>query len=232
MTRVFECADNAVNRAHKLMKQLDERLHLGNLRLVDRYLRGELNLVVHLLIGEVGKEFVALLQRYEGLPGVKEDVELGNLLTGEGFRHISSHDGAEVDTVQPRCNGEYETVLVDIVKAVEFPKQVIPTLVRFGCVDCVYRTLPRSLYLSKLFGFVERGGVLDGDIAGDQRNYLGNCGNGINVVRWPSCLRIALGSDFVGAGTVPCGDSLLEVCDVLFGPFDFRFKRLARRPRR
>jgi hypothetical protein len=68
-------------------------------------------------------------------------------------------------------------MLIDQVKSVETPKCVIPTLVWFDSVDLVYGVLPHAPYLSKLSGFVFRGGVEDRKVhvsegAGPSGSYL------------------------------------------------------------
>ena len=49
-----ELTDNAIDKARQLMEKWKNRLTLDNLRLAERYLVGELEILVHLRIGLPG----------------------------------------------------------------------------------------------------------------------------------------------------------------------------------
>ena len=63
-------------------------------------------------------------------------------------------------------------MLINAVQGMETPKRVIPSLVWLGSVDSVYSILPHALYLSRLSGFVLRGGIEDREVDMKERPRL------------------------------------------------------------
>jgi hypothetical protein len=62
--------------------------------------------------------------------------------------------------------------------------------------------------------------ILDG-ISGDKRQTIGGTLDTADVINQSSRCRVALGSNFIGSGVKESLDFPIQVCDVLFGPFDF-----------
>jgi hypothetical protein len=74
----------------------------------------------------------------------------------------------------------------------------------------------------ELLGKMVEGGseILDG-VAQDDGNFLWDGLNVSHIVDWPSGLSVSLGGDFVGIGGHEGYDSVIEITDVLVGPFNF-----------
>jgi hypothetical protein len=160
LEQMREQVDDPVNKVRELMEKWDKRITLDNLRLVERYLKGELE--VHILLrlsvesGQAG-EFAAILTYFEPIARAEQDrsSKCRDIAPGEcsanqtgipclvkgGINDSHSHDG------QP-------TVFVDIVKFVENPEVLVPTIVWLECLYDAYSARGNSLYFSKRLGFV------------------------------------------------------------------------------
>jgi hypothetical protein len=195
-----ELADDAVREAGELMDRFNQRLRLDNLRLVERYVEGELHLRVRFGIRGIDEEFVADLQRARGI--------------GRG------PDRDQVATLDEVVH------LVEHSKWVPFPSLVRFGRVRGGDDD----GRSDSLYVSAVRGYVfcrvrgipgdGKSGVASGPCDSDDvRRGVLDMGH---VIDRFSRVRIALGPDFVWAGVKEGVDCDIRVRDVLFGPFDFR----------
>lgn len=131
----------------------------------ERYLKAELHFLIHFRIGGVDEECVAYLQRELSVSRFEMGVDrfhLGDNRThrvqmSEGVGECGGGVSTQVHTEDGCPYGRYKAVFVDVVKLVEMPERVIPTLVWFGRVDRIYSILPHSLYFSRTFGSVFRG---------------------------------------------------------------------------
>lgn len=159
-----EAGNNAVDKIRELMNRFEQRLTLDNPRFIQRYIESKLHILIHFLIGSTHEEFVALLQREESVSGLEEQTDCGDFLTGKRLPHERRHIRSEVKTLVHGTHGYQEAVFFNIVKSVETPEKVIPTLVRLERVDGIECLLPRSLYFSVLFGFIFRGVIRDGEV--------------------------------------------------------------------
>jgi hypothetical protein len=156
----FETRNEVVDQIKHLLERFDQRLTLDNLRLAERYIESKLHLLVHFCIGGIDEEFVACLQRKHTVIGPEEsfgEVEVLTEFIGPQPLHMCSHMGTQVKAAEGGANGKNQAVFIDIVKSVEDPERVIPSLVWFDRVDRVYGTLPHALYFSGSFSFVYRG---------------------------------------------------------------------------
>jgi hypothetical protein len=63
-----------VNELHQLMHKWENRLKLDNPRLMERYCEGKLRVLVRLRIGQIGKDFVACFQRFDGARALPVEV--------------------------------------------------------------------------------------------------------------------------------------------------------------
>lgn len=256
----LEAKNNVVNRLRHVMERFDQRLTLKNLRLAERYLKCELHLLVYFCVGEIGEEFVACLQREQAISGPHKNVGDGHVLedvSPSAFGpHLllehALHIRCEVDTPIVGTNRDNQAVFVDVVKFVETPERIIPTLVWFNRVDSFNRIWPHALYFSSSVGFVLRGvvGVRNREtglpigrsaadenelisqvvkgapdimecVSSDNRQSHGDFTHADKIIDQLSCLRVALGSDYVWVGHKERPDFCLKITDVLFGPFDF-----------
>ena len=168
----LEAKDQVVDVVESLSKCWEDRFTLDNPRLVENYVKGKLHLLI--LIKDTVKaenQFVALVERALPIFFIGDDAEIkhrakvnvGGNVDPFFFEYVPCQpapDKAGSDKVCHDGTGSYqETVLVDIVKLIESPEKIVPSLVRFGRVDSIYRRLRHALYFSFTRGFVFCGAV-------------------------------------------------------------------------
>lgn len=166
------------------------------------------------------------------------------------LRHLMYSSG-DIKAPVVGCRGEQNTMLVENMEAIENPQLVpLSSLISVDTAESFYRILPQYLFYSSHCGFVFRGGIANGEIkfpveidsgcnlqlAGQMiqgtskviKRVPGNCadvdGNRIDfghVIDRSSCLRVALGSNFIWPSIAEDADGSIEIHDVLFGPFNF-----------
>jgi hypothetical protein len=144
-----------------------------------------------------------------------------------------------------------QSVFVDVVKFVDDPERIAPTVIRLQKLNAILSRLTHSLYFSLREGFVFRGGsskngecgsfggspslgenqligqiiqggseVLDGITDGCEARQ-GQSSLDFNPEYDISGLRLFLREGAVGAGFIVGSEQIIQVVDVLFGPFDF-----------
>ncbi len=152
----LESDNQVVNQLNEILERFNERLTLDNIRLGDRYIKGEVHLLIHIRLA--GKEYVADLQRLTEL----REAEFTEVCKANSARLPSA--GNRKGCLRHTNNGcEQNMVLVGNVQSMEHPEShTLPTLVRFGCVNCIYSRLRHALYASMTLGFVFRGKLPDG----------------------------------------------------------------------
>jgi hypothetical protein len=168
----LEPKDQVINVIERLNEQWEDRFTLNNPRLVENYVKGKLHFLV--LIEEAlkpGSYFIAYVERALPKLFIGDDVEIKRVTkvnTGRNpdplvFEHAPGKPAPEEPGRSEVCysgtNGYQEAVLVDVVKFVESPETVVPSLVRFGRVDSIYGRLRHALYFSFTRGFVFCGTV-------------------------------------------------------------------------
>ena len=148
-----ELVNDVCDKLRQILKSFQCRVTFGNLSLGERYLKNELCLLVVFKIRGVVEQYIACFER--ALPCVAECS--GNPGNDAPVR-CNGLDGM----AESGPNGEQQAVLVDIVQFVEHPEMMTEaTLVRLDTVDRFYISRPKALYLSKLFGTIFRGGIVD-----------------------------------------------------------------------
>jgi hypothetical protein len=167
-----EAKNQVINVIEHLSKHWEDRFTLSNPRLVENYVKGKVHFLV--LIKDALKpenQLVAFIERALPILFIGDDVEIkdGTKVNVGGnvdpffFEHGSGQPAPDKAGSSKVChdgtNGYQEAVLVDIVKLVESPETVVPSLVRFGRVDSIYGRLRHALYFSFTRGFVLRGDV-------------------------------------------------------------------------
>lgn len=155
-----DLVDDVLDEIRSTMQRVKDRLRLQDLRLAERYVKGELHLLVEWRSGEIAEKYVAYLQRVSNPAGVV--FECGHkipLIASERLEHpVGSAD--VINTTKGSADYDQESVLVDIVQLVQKPEDfAAPTFVRFDSVDNFYRNWPRTLYLSGTLGCVFRGAI-------------------------------------------------------------------------
>jgi hypothetical protein len=246
----LEQHDSVADQIREMLERFKNRLTLDNPRLVERYIKGELHLLIQLIIGSSDEKFVAILQRAQPVCWGKKDGGIAHEIR-KPPRHIFGHQAPNIDALKRSTYREQQSVLVDTVQLIEDPEVTsCPSVVWFEAIDCVYGVLPQALYFSRRQGFVLRGARIDGemeiaacgprrnreqlldqmieggpeildDIARNRREVQGNRLSPADVIDWLASLRIALGRDFIWIGAAKRSDLTMQVSDVLFGPFDF-----------
>ena len=74
----LETENQVVNIIRHLNERWEQRLTLDNLRLAERYVKGELHLLIHFRVGGVTEEYAALLKRKLPISGPQEALNAGN----------------------------------------------------------------------------------------------------------------------------------------------------------
>jgi hypothetical protein len=111
------------------MKRREQCIRLGNLRIAERFLKFELDI---LLRARFESDEMGAFSFVQVSPTIKPV-------------------GSEEKIV---CNGEQRAVLVDVIKFVDSPERVIAAFVRFEPIDSFYSLGSHSLYFSSLVGFI------------------------------------------------------------------------------
>lgn len=185
----LETENNAVNQIRHVLERFEDRLTLDNPRLAERYLKGDLKLLICFGNRVQGQdEFVAYLERAFsdrrpqghfidsvssgfGNPfRVEQVAELGDNRINNG----TPEDGWQIVMGERRSDCYYESVLVGVVQFMEYPERVSPSLVRFGRSDSILRRLRHALYFSWRVGSVFRGVIGDGEVRGLENSFVGD----------------------------------------------------------
>jgi hypothetical protein len=245
--------DNAADAVAELHESFEQRLTLDNPRLIERYLKSELRLLVHFLF-EGTSDYIACFQRAHIVGGLEKHLsELNVPPIGElPFPYVGRFC-SEIHASESRPGCDNHAVFVDIVKPVERPEiGPLTSCVWFESADGIDGVLPHALYFSpkhgfKLFGRLGNrktrlipkdasprtnqvkllGQMVEGTskviegIASDHHDSRGNGVGSHHVMGEISCLRIALGADFVWVGAIKGLDCRVQVKDVFVGPFSF-----------
>ena len=162
-----ESRNDALDKCRELMERFEQRLCLNNLRLIERYIKSELQILIQFRIGSIDEEFIACLQGEENVGGLEKSIKdrkLGSVeriigISGGGPFHHPLHMSAKIDALKHGANCDQKAVLLDVVKSIENPEKIISSFVWFERIDRGERVLSRALYLSLFFGFVFRGVV-------------------------------------------------------------------------
>ena len=233
----LESADESVNKIRHLVECFNNRLTSGNLRLSERYVNGELKVLVVFSVsaGRNVNDYVARFQ-YE------------RFLIPE---QQGSHCGYP-PLVQQSGGGYQETMFVDSVEFVDMPERIVTSNVTLTSLNKFARTCGHSLYCSVSDGgcvfldafanreissstghssaslhklpseMIQRASEIVNDISDDEGNTTGNRMNLLDAKRGMPNLRLFLGNKSIGVRVAELADSSLKVRDVLFGPFDFK----------
>jgi hypothetical protein len=112
-------------------------------------------MLVELGIRGIDEEFVAYLQRAEGIG--RFDAEF-DLHVFECPCERATKEGTYTDALETPADSNKKAVLIDIVKSVESPEIVaLSSTIRFDCVDCVDDVATEAFYfLTSVFFVVFR----------------------------------------------------------------------------
>src|SRR6266849_589292 len=179
--QVLEIRNQAVNAIRHFNERWKQRPTTDNLRLVERYLDHEIHIIVCFTLEGVSGEYDACFERRmkEGLnehtPGSALDFIFADCVSRafvDALDHLASDPSIVTNSLKDVGNSEYDAVLVDDVQPMELPERIVPCLVRFGSVDCVYGCLRQALYFSAFAGFVFRGTVEDREVSPSENSLI------------------------------------------------------------
>jgi len=164
----LEARDQVFDNLDRCIKRFNNRLTFDNLRLIERYVEGELQLLIHFVVaGRGDHEYVAHL-RFASSPLRSEkrrtQGDEGNHIRISGFGEQLSQGVPNEDAMMSEVADEDSTVLVHDVKTVENPQQRLPTLARIDLADRFYDLFPEGLYWSEGIGFRRLGVVIDREL--------------------------------------------------------------------
>jgi hypothetical protein len=165
----LEARDQVFDNLDHFIECFNNRLTLDNLRLVERYVKGELQLLLHFFaaVGGRSENYVAHLRF---LPGFRGSVE--SISQAHHSSHIAEapvdkellHSFCRVDAMVNEVAGNDSAVLVHDVESVENPQQRLPSLARIDLADRFYNLFPEGLYWSEGIGFRRLGVVIDREL--------------------------------------------------------------------
>lgn len=150
--KIGELGDNALHQLEHLVHRCKDRLTIDNLRLVERYLKGELHLLLVLKTSRFGVDFIADLERLNRATEVCVGDEAQNSTSirpaTDDINHSLVVERSRISELVPHSCGDKESVFVNIVQSAELPEKVIPTLVRLERVDSINALGTEFLYFS------------------------------------------------------------------------------------
>jgi hypothetical protein len=237
-----ELADDAVNKMRKLIECWSQRLTLSNLRLSERYTKGEIHILVHFIPNGIAKlreaeEFCAVFQQNLVCRGHEQDGRR-QLYAADDHSAAENHSSADLVGVSvyvkhgslvSKSDDKQESVFVDVVKPVEPPEAIVPSSVRLGRADQVFRSLTHTVYFSAMSGFISidiikdrvasvlcdrsatrldqltsqvvqgHAQVADG-VAKDGANVVGDLGNNSDFIDFLSSICVVLDNDTIRLG--------------------------------
>jgi hypothetical protein len=141
-----ESGHDIVNELRHTMQRFKQRLTLTNTRFVERYLAGELHLFVH-FTGRGVEEYVAHFQRADSTLASRTPEQSSGFDLGRHDAH-SLEVSEYVDGGKIRSYYDEQVMLISDIQPMEFPERIVPSLVRLGVLDLVYRGLPLESTLS------------------------------------------------------------------------------------
>lgn len=218
--------DRALSDANKLGQRWKERLTLDDPRLNERYLKGEIELLLRLKPrGHLNSvEFCAIFDRKgqfsHACDGASHRRRIAPI--AEEFSHIEAVGGIAVPY-------EYrKSVFVADVDHAEFPESLVPSRVRLDVFDNAHDLCSGTLYFGANKGFVFLrsphgiGVIRDGESgSADRPGFLRQFLVDSQPIDPLSGLIIRVGIDTIHFCVDEGFDRRMKIADLLFGPFDF-----------
>ncbi len=243
-----EGSESANHIAHTLLEgseSWDKRSTFHNAGFVQRYEKGEVQILLEFSPWLINEKYVAVFQ---GKP------KIGNAqyprVRFRPFWEQIGINARQMDSEICANDGDRQTVFVDNAQVVQTPEKIaFASAIWFDSSDRIYSVLPHTFYLSKSFGVVSRGccNYRKVDLAGSAGigsepksachviqggsqtldSLPSDCGN--ERVNWlnvrdairRSALRINLTDGFVWPTVKEDCDSGVQILDVMIGPCEF-----------
>lgn len=226
-----EGGNDAVRHAHDVIQRWNNRITLRDLRLGERYLKGQLVFHVHLTHGTDGghPEYCALFQRIKENP-VRTSI-------GHLYGEVP-----ETGRAQNHC-----LVFVESVESSQNPQRVsVPSLVWFDTSENVHRSLNPALLLGLESGFkrfgrfterkmfsvwigpsmqveprvLQRSSTAVDDFAKHDTPYSGDRFQNTHDIVGPPVLHVTINGGAIRATVVKGTNPFFKVREVFFGPFN------------
>jgi hypothetical protein len=237
----FGFIENFADEAYYMVERFKDRLSTENLRLAERYINLELKILVAFTIVSRGGKIDDFIADYQARPASLWKPQC-----------ISAIESVDAPTFESKSHSDYEAMLVDYVKLVEFPERLIPSYVRLHTADEFLDLRTDSVYFSAFEGrCVLLGGLTDrkhrslvrgsaasfnklpGQVIQGASNIMNSvadhesdvCRNRIDARDIKRCVenfRLFLSAKRVGFRLAEIPDCDVQVTDVLFGPFNFK----------
>lgn len=147
--------NDAINKTKQFTEGYKQRLSLNNLRLVERYMKGELHVLVAIDGGSVGQQMLADFYREDAPFSWDGTTDKGNACSWRQRRCIDAN-GIRTDARSNESEScrEQEAMLVDNIQLVEHPEVVIPSLVRLSSINEGFGSGTDTVYFSARFGLI------------------------------------------------------------------------------
>jgi len=155
----------------RLMERFDNRLTLSNLRLAERYMKGEINVLIRLCIRGINEDYVACFQRTDSL--LRSDVNVcgdseDEVLTVRRPPQQATATVFQVSSVpigvqesQRSRDGCQLAVFIDQIECVESPENRIASLVWLAPLNALATLWADALYFFPKVGLFSLGRVKD-----------------------------------------------------------------------
>lgn len=127
-----ESLNHDLNRGYRLLQRWNKSFSAENPRIDDRLIDSEFHVLIRFRLEKAVEEFVALFEPVQA-------------------RMVRPREEAVL------ADRDEETMLVNVIRLMEKPEPILPTLVRFETVDMTNRYgMNEALYLSASLGYVVR----------------------------------------------------------------------------
>lgn len=156
----LEISNQVLDNLGRSEQTFQDRLTLENLRLSERYVKGELNILIGFKVPLDRKDWIALFRakqvttaEIKPCGSLAEWTTQPNIMREQSFQSPASDFDANLTDVNG--SGYQESVLIDVVKLIESPDCVVGSHVRLGSPQYIFDSLNNgSLYFSIRFGHV------------------------------------------------------------------------------
>src|SRR3954451_9615747 len=138
-------SNSVCDEIRELLYRWKDRLTLDNPRLVERYMKSDLHLLVRFRVGGIDEHLVACLEREQVVSWSEKSAQERQISTRDSS-HVFTHMSAEVEALEGRTDRHQKTMLVDVVQGMQDPEIMpIPSLVWFDRLERIYSLLPHAL---------------------------------------------------------------------------------------
>jgi hypothetical protein len=152
-----KATNESIDKITGLLERFEQRLTLDNLRLSERYVKGELDILVRFKVPRDTENQVALIRANLSV-GRSEPSNPGGQFALNPNCHIRGHflqvppSNVEAKFIDRENGSHQEPMLVDIVKVMEDPEGVVSSLIWFGSLNQIFSLARGALFLSAVRG--------------------------------------------------------------------------------